>query len=134
MLMRVTAADGREIEAHFGPDVTSPQTDVDAPPDLRDAMIRAWRRKVGRPSGITNIESDDVVHDALRATARAERRLTAANVAANGGTFTYSNLRSYLRVTGRTWQEFRDSFLAAERLRRGDHRPRGTGSKGPGKP
>jgi hypothetical protein len=48
----IEAADGRRLEAHFGSEFDVPQTDIDAPNDLRDAMIRAWRARSlsGRPS------------------------------------------------------------------------------------
>jgi len=53
MIMTVTAADGRQLVARFGSDVDAPQIDADAPPDLRDAIVRAWRKKppLGPPSG-----------------------------------------------------------------------------------
>lgn len=50
--MVVSTADGRRLVARFGPDVASPQTDSDAPADLRDAMNRLWKARSdpGRPS------------------------------------------------------------------------------------
>jgi hypothetical protein len=51
MELTITASDGRELRAHFGSDKNAPQIDADADDDLRDALIRAWRKRppLGRP-------------------------------------------------------------------------------------
>lgn len=136
MQVTLTVADGRQLVAHFGPDASAPQIDADAPPDLRDAMVRAClaRPPVGRPPGITTIESDEEIWQAIRDTRRAGRRFTERNVAAVGGTFTYANLRSYLNVTGRSWRELLDTFLAQDGPNRDRSSPGGKHSTGSGKP
>jgi hypothetical protein len=50
--MTVQTADGRRLEARFRLDADAPQVAADAPQDLRDALVRAWRasRRPGRPS------------------------------------------------------------------------------------
>jgi hypothetical protein len=51
--LSVETVDGRRLEARHGPDVDAPLIPADAPADLRDALVRAWRRvgKAGRPPG-----------------------------------------------------------------------------------
>jgi len=66
---------------------------------------------MGRPPGLTVIENNEQVYEAMQATKAKGRKLTMHNVAAIGGTFTYDNLRSYLHLTGRNWVRFRDDFL-----------------------
>ena len=115
--MSIETADGRRLLADVpgsGDDRAAPLVESDAPPDLVDALTRAWRaqRPRGRPPGITNIESDEQVRQAWLLTRRAGRRITERNVSTVGGTFTYENLRSYLAATRRTWLELLRTFEA----------------------
>lgn len=79
--------------------------------DTELPSLWAGRPRPGRPPGLTVIENDEQLWQAMRATRTADRKLTMENVAAVGGTFTYANLRSYLRVTGRSWAAVRAEFL-----------------------
>lgn len=49
MQMVVVTSGDRRIVARFGLDVDAPQVDADAPADLRDAVVRLWRRR--KPTG-----------------------------------------------------------------------------------
>jgi hypothetical protein len=88
--------------------------------DLGDAAVGYVREleaaerplKLGRPAGLTTIESDDELWAAMDAARRAERPLRMRNVAAISGTFSYSALRGYLAVTHRTWADILDTFSA----------------------
>ncbi len=65
----------------------------------------------GRPPGLTTIEDDETIKAPVRAMRRdGRRRITQSAVVAYAGTFTISELRGYLHVTGRIWREFLRSF------------------------
>lgn len=116
-VVTVTAGDGRQLVARFDLDADEPLIPEGADADLVYALRRAWRRRppIGRPPAIMNIESDEQVGQAVALTRSKHLRLTARNVGTWSETFTYANLRSYLRVTRRTWHELLDTLLAPER-------------------
>jgi hypothetical protein len=63
----------------------------------------------GRPPGLTNIQSDDVLIAAVREMRIGRRRISMQTLAANAG-YTVADIRGYLRVTKRAWREFLNSI------------------------
>lgn len=62
-------------------------------------------RQLGRPTGTGVIRDDEEILKVIAEVRAAEIRPTLVSVAAYSGTFTYDNLRSYLRRTGRKWRD-----------------------------
>ncbi len=65
--------------------------------------------KLGRTPGVTTIQSDEALATAVREMRRGGWRVTEQAVATRTG-YTRAELRGYLRVTGRTWQDFLDTL------------------------
>lgn len=83
-----------------------------------DGMRRAVRAfwdalpSRGRRPGLTTITNDDEILGPMREMRAADqKRITQETLVAWAGTFTISELRGYLKVTGKDWQrDFLDTF------------------------
>jgi len=62
-------------------------------------------RRHTRPPGLTDIEDDEQVLEVVRMLRRQGRRPTLRNVATASGISSYSALRSYVALSGRTWKD-----------------------------
>jgi hypothetical protein len=91
------------------------------------AILGFAKQQLGRPPGTAIITDDEQIYEAMRATKKAERRLTEKNVATNGGTFSPYNLRAYLRRSERTWADLLDTFRSLNPSATAEHRTHGAG-------
>lgn len=108
--MSVETHDGRTLVADLpgaDDDRSAPLVELDASRELVDLLDRAWREmsRMGRPPGLTTIIKDDQIREVVAAMRRDGVRVTQPAVATRGG-WTIDELRGYLRVNRKRWQDF----------------------------
>jgi hypothetical protein len=81
---------------------------------MRLAVRAFWDTlpSIGRRPGLTTIEDDEEILGPMREMRAAkQKRITQEKLVAWAGTFTISELRGYLKVTGKDWRrDFLDTF------------------------